>query len=321
MAGAVAGTFLSWENMIYVADFLKAAGERHVSLLGGEPTLHPECVDFILYLLERDFEVTVFTNVILSHARLEEFRRHLTEVHPGRLNLVCNLNHPGQTPSTPKETKKILRFLAIMGPWVTLGFNIYRLDFALDFLFDVINRFGLKRHLRLGIAHPIPGQKTGFVRPEDMRQVAERLYAYRPYFDGLRISPGLDCGFPICQFTDEELGWLHRFKSPVIFGCQPALDISPDMSIYHCFPFSQYLRKSLFEFDSLRQVEEHFIQVKKQIKTEIPGIYPECDGCQAQEDGVCSGGGLCQILNRFIWEEPIRISEIEHELAKYRLSP
>jgi MoaA/NifB/PqqE/SkfB family radical SAM enzyme len=320
MAGSAAGAFLSWENLVYVADFLMASGERHVSLLGGEPTLHPECVDYILYLLERDFEVTVFTNGILSPGRLEEFRRHLTEVYFGRLNLVCNLNDPVQTPATSKETEKIRRFLAVMGPWVTPGFNIYRPDFTLDFLFDAINRFGLKRHLRLGIAHPVPGQKTGFIRPEELRRVVERLYTYRPHFDALRVSPGLDCGFPLCQFTDEELGWLHRFKSPGIFGCQPALDISPDMSVYHCFPFSHYLRKSLFEFDSLIQVEEHLSQVRQQFKTEIPGIYPECDGCRAQEDGVCSGGGLCQILNRLIGEEPIRLSEINHELARYRLS-
>jgi len=320
MAGSAANAFLSWENLIYVADFLKNSGERHLSLLGGEPTLHPECVDYILYLLERDFEVTVFTNGILSHSRLEEFRRHLTEVRIGRLNLVCNLNDPVQTPATPKEAELIRRFLAVMGPWVTPGFNIYRSDFTLDFLFDAINRFGFKRQLRLGIAHPVPGQKTGFILPENLRQVVERLYAYRPHFDALRVSPGLDCGFPLCQFTDEELGWLHRFKNTGSFGCGPAVDISPDMSVYHCFPFSQYLRKSLFEFDSLRQVEEHLLQVRQQFKQEIPGIYPECDGCRAQEDGVCNGGGLCQILNRLIGEAPIRISEIEYELARYRLS-
>ena len=58
---ALPGQSWSWENLIYLADFLWASNQRQVSLGGGEPTLHPECVDFILYLLQRGFEVTVFT--------------------------------------------------------------------------------------------------------------------------------------------------------------------------------------------------------------------------------------------------------------------
>lgn len=320
MSAAAGDGRLSWENLIYIADFLKASGQRYVSLLGGEPTLHPECVDFILYLLHRDFMVTVFTNGILGPARLEEFRRHLTDISMLRLSFVCNLNDPVQTPAPSTETARLHRFLALMGPWVSPGFNIYRLDFSLDFLFDYINRFGLQRNLRLGITHPVPGRGQGSIRPQDIRQVVQRLYAHRPQFEAFRVRPGLDCGFPICQFTDEELGWLHRFPEPAQFKCSPALDISPDMSVYHCFPLSNYQRKSLFEFDSLAQIEQHFAQLRQQFKAEIPGIYAECDGCRRQEEGVCGGGGLCQVLNRFMDEAPVRLPEIEDELAKNRLS-
>ncbi len=319
MSGA-GDRLMSWENLIYIADFLTAAGQQHVSLLGGEPTLHPECVDFILYLLQRNFAVTVFTNGILSPSRLAEFKQHLTEVNSERLTLVLNLNDPVQTPASPQETQSIQRFLSVMGPWVSPGFNIYRLDFTLDFLFDYINRFGLKRHLRLGITHPVPGKANGFIHPRDMRQVVQRLYSYRPQFDNFRVRPGLDCGFALCQFRDEELGWLHRFPGPVHFGCGPAVDISPDMGVYHCFPLSNYQRKSLFEFDSMEQIDQHFAQLRHQLKSEIPGIYPDCDGCRSQEDGVCDGGGLCQVLNRFMDEAPVRLPEIEDELAKNRLS-
>ncbi|MBM4275128.1 MAG: radical SAM protein [Deltaproteobacteria bacterium] len=320
MSGSPRDNLLSWENLIYIADFLKASGERQVSLLGGEPTLHPECVDIILYLLERGFDVTVFTNGILSAARLEEFRRHLTDIPIERLTFTCNLNDPVQTPASHQEARKIQRFLFVMGPWTMPGFNIYRLDFTLDFLFDLINRFGMKRHLRLGVCHPVLGQRSGFIGPRDMGQVVERLYSYRRQFDALRVKPGLDCGFPLCQMPDEVLGWLHRFPGPVQFGCGPAVDISPDMSVYYCFPLARYKRKSLFEFDSLGQLEDHFQLLRHEIKAELPGIYDECDGCPHLENRVCEGGGLCHVLNRFMDEAPIRIPEIENELAQNRLS-
>ncbi len=319
MAGASPDAMMSWENLIYIADFLQRGGERHVSLLGGEPTLHPEFVDFILYLNERDLDVTVFTNGIISSPRLEDFKKHLAEIAPQQLNFVCNLNDPAQTPAPQGEMERIRSFLSLMGPSVTPGFNIYRADFSLDFLFDLINRFGMRRNLRIGLTHPIPGKKNAFIHPEEMRDVLHRLYSYREKFDRFRVKPGLDCGFPICRFTDEELGWVRRMALSQ-FRCSPALDITPDVSVSHCFPLGNYQRRSLFEFDSLQQIDEHFAGIRRQFKSELAGIYPECDGCWQQEDGMCSGGGLCQILARFMDEAPVRLAEIENELAKNRLS-
>jgi len=320
MATITKEPLLSWDNLIYIADFLKAEGQRHISLLGGEPTLHPECVDFILYLLERGFEVTVFTNGVLSPLRLKEFKRHLVEVTVERLSFVCNLNDPEQTPASDQERERIHQFLSLLGPWTIPGFNIYRLDFRLEFLFDFINRYGMKRHIRLGLTHPVPGRQSDFIQVEKMRTIIERLCSYRKWFDSFRVTPGLDCGFPICKFTDEELGWMFRLRVASHFSCGPAFDIAPDLGLYHCFPLSNYQRRSLLEFDSLRQIDEHFARLHDQLKCELPGIYAECDGCRAQEEGVCCGGGLCQVLTRFREEARIRLPEIEDELAKDSLS-
>lgn len=318
---AASSRFLSWENLIYIADFLESSGNRQVSLLGGEPTIHPRFVDFVLYLLRRNFEVSVFTNGMLSPARLAQFKSFLTDVPSERINFVCNLNDPVQTPASDKETRRVHDFLTVMGPWTTAGFNIYRTDFTLDFLFENINRYGLKRYLRLGLTQPIPGKQNAFIAPSEIRGVIQRLYAYRARFDAHRVKPGLDCGFPICQFSDEELGWLHRTGGHAQFGCGPAFDISPDMSVYYCFPLSNYRRKSLFDFDSVEQVHAYFRATRDPIKSEIAGIFEECDGCRYQEDGTCAGGGLCHAVKGFIDEAPIRLAEIEHEISQIRMSP
>jgi len=318
MADASSDNMMSWDNLIYIADFLQSSGERHVSLLGGEPTIHPQIVDFILYLIERNLDVTVFTNGVVSPARLREFEQYFGNGKVEKLTFVCNLNDPVLTPAPAEETDRLDAFLSAMGPFVSPGFNIYRTDFTLDFLFDTINRFGLRRYLRLGMTHPIPGKKNLFIHPDEMQQLFARLYSYREKFDAFRVKPGLDCGFPICRFSDEQLGWLRRISDPQ-FSCGAAIDITPDMSVYHCFPLSNYKRKSLFEFDSLAQIHDHFARLRGQIKAEIAGIYPECDGCKYQEENICGGGGMCQVLVRFLNEEPVRMMEIENELAKNRL--
>lgn len=51
--------YISWDNLIYIADFLSASGENHVSLLGGEPLLHPQISSIIKYLNQRNLSVTI----------------------------------------------------------------------------------------------------------------------------------------------------------------------------------------------------------------------------------------------------------------------
>ena len=83
---------LTWENLIYLADFLEASGERRFSILGGEPTLHPDFTDMVAYLLERKFEVKVFTSGIMADRVLEESAMVFSAAHPEQLSFICNLN-------------------------------------------------------------------------------------------------------------------------------------------------------------------------------------------------------------------------------------
>ncbi len=160
MEGSPSGDIVNWENLIYLADFLAASDQDRLSLLGGEPTLHPEFVDMVLFLIERKFHVTVFTSGIMADARLRELADHLSAVPPARLSFVVNLNNPDQTPAPKQEGTRIAKFLSLMGPWCTPGFNIYRTDFDIGFLFDLIARYGMHRHIRLGLASPMPGVES-----------------------------------------------------------------------------------------------------------------------------------------------------------------
>jgi hypothetical protein len=319
VSGPGGGSFLSWENLIYLADFLLASGQRQVSLLDGGPARHPQCVDFILYLLDRGFDVTLRTDGILSPSRLEEFRGHLNEAPIEGFKVVCNIHDPVQPRALAQETQRLHHFLEVMGPWTQAGFKIDRVDFRLDFLFDYISRFGMKRQLRLGLAHPLPGSQAGFIQPADMRRVVERLYSCRPRFETECVRPDFDCGFPLCRFSDAELGWLHRRRGHSPGGCGPALGISPNLSVSYCFPLAPYESKSLFEFDSLEQLAGHFSRWHDEITSAIAGIYTECGDCRSREDGGCLGGGLCRSIGRVMDEAFIRVAGSEDGISQDHL--
>lgn len=316
MADSTPSDILSWENMVFLADFLKASGEQSVSLLGGEPTIHPQFVDFVLYLVERRFRVLVFTNALMSPARFDEIRRHLGKLDLDAVTYVVNLNNPVQTEPLPGEQEKIEAFLKEMGPWCMPGFNIYRTDFDLDFVFDTVARHGMKRRLRLGITHPVPGVDSAYIRPDQIKTVVDRLMTYAPRFERTRIRPQLDCGFVLCQFDDAQLGWMARWVPDTRFYCSTALDISPDLSIYGCFPMSEFHRRSILEFSSVREAVEYYENLRREIRVERAGIYEECDGCVHREERRCDGGGVCQSLKSMVDEAPVRMPVIENELPK-----
>lgn len=311
MAESLPDDILSWEDLIYLADFLQSSGERRFSILGGEPTLHPDFNNMILYLLERNFDINVFTSGIMSDQKLEEATSLFSNVLPERLTFTCNFNDPDKTRTSLAEVQSLKRFLKKFGERVVPGFNIYRPDFTLDFLFRYVAEYGLHRTIRLGLAHPIAGRKNLHIKPEDIDGVIRLIFSYVPLFERLRVKPGLDCGFPMCRMTDRELGWLYRFTgSHYDFGCSPVIDIGPDMMVWTCFPLSGFHKKSIFEFNSLKEIHDFYQNLHNTIRTEVGGIFEECDNCDFREEELCRGGCLAHSLNNFQNEQPVRMKEI-----------
>jgi radical SAM protein with 4Fe4S-binding SPASM domain len=300
---------LSWDNLIYIADFLEISGEKKISILGGEPTLNPLFVDFTTYLLERNFHVNVFTSGIMSDAILLESQKFLANFPSERLSFTCNMNHPDI--STASEIERIDRFLTLFGRLTTLGYNIYRTDFNIDFIFHIINKYNLKRHLRVGLAHPIPGEINEYVPVEDLKKVAMKFVRNFNLFERFNIIPGFDCGMPICIFTDKELGNLFKLTNGLMkFGCGPAIDIGPDMMVWSCFPLSGFHKRSLYEFNSLHEIGNYYRNLHSKIRTEIGGIFEKCDNCMYRFSELCQGGCVAHSLNHFKDEALVRLKEI-----------
>jgi radical SAM protein with 4Fe4S-binding SPASM domain len=228
-----------------------------------------------------------------------------------KLKFTCNVNDPGKTRTPPGETEAVRRFLSRFGERVVLGFNIYRLDFELDFLFEYILEFGLARNIRLGVAHPIVGTKNRYIPVEKFREVVDRVFSYRDRFERLRVRPGFDCGFPMCKFTDEELAWLYR-NTPgrYDFGCGPVVDIGPDLTVWPCFPLSSFQRRSLLEFNTFEELHEFYMELHRKVRVEVAGLYLECDSCRAREDELCRGGCIAHNVVKFQEEEPKRVKEV-----------
>jgi radical SAM protein with 4Fe4S-binding SPASM domain len=302
---------ISWEDLIYLADFFENSGEKRFQILGGEPTLHPEFNQMVIYLLERGFSINVFSNGIMSQTKLEEARMLFLDIPPERLSFTINLNEPKNNAISLAESEIVKRFLQTFGHRTTAGFNIYQRDFSLDFLFQYINEYGLNKTIRMGLTHPISNKKNHFISIPDIEIILQRLFSYIPMFERMRVRPGLDCGFPLCKINDVHLGWLYRHTGGHYdFGCAPVIDIGPDLSVWACFPLSSFHKRSIYEFNHLGEIHEYYSKLHNTIRTEVGGIYGDCDHCRYREENLCKGGCLSHNLFQFGNEEPVRLSEI-----------
>lgn len=300
---------LKWEDLIYIVDFFQGGGDSNISLLGGEPFLHPDIVDYILYIINRGMHVTVFTSGVVSEKVLSDSVRLLYDIDPSMLSFVVNLNNPKETSFS--ENESIAQFLMAFSRFSTLSINVYKLNFDYSFALHTINKYGLQRHIRLGLAHPIPGKKNMCIKPEQLHIMAKELMSFIPTFNAFDIHVGFDCGMPMCIFTDEEIGVLYKHTfGNVNFRCGPAIDVGPDLSVWACFPLSSYNKKSLLEFQNHEELCKFFADFHNTVRVETGGLFEKCDTCKYRKQGICSGGCLSHGLNKFINEERIRNAQV-----------
>lgn len=307
MDGTEDSSAITWENINYVADFLERSNLRQISLLGGEPLIHHQAAEIIEYLINRGFFVSVFTSGIMSNNMMESFVGKILsikDVHSEKLTLVVNVNEPRFSPKS--ELDKVHNFLSSLSSFCSLSFNIYRLDYNIDFLADYILKFGIRRRVRIGIANPIPGSGNQYINPKDFKIAKNTLMDALARFYELDIWPMFDCGFPLCMFTDDDLGKLYKYtRNNLTFDCSPSIDIGPNLDCWSCFPLSN-CKKSLKEFQNYAEMISYFYKIHDQVRREVSGIYLSCDTCKNRLKGICSGGCLAHIVNNFHQEGLLR---------------
>lgn len=286
--------FIPWDRYIYVLDFLQQSNHTILSLLGGEPTLHPDFAEMFEYGMLRGFGMRVFTGGTMPESQQDRLIE-LSRRHDAQVNFIVNINEPRH--ATDKETALQHSFVAKGGSRVSLGFNIFEEQFDLSFLFDLIATHSLAPTIRLGLTHPIwPQKKNRYIEPGRYRAIAARLESFFPLFEKHRVAPSLDCGFPVCMFTDAQLGKMAKLGTVHNWTCGPIFDIGPDLSVWPCFPLSRFSESSLYDFSSIDEVREHLRSRVNACLGDRKGIFEHCAECAYRETVKCSGGCRSYLL-------------------------
>lgn len=260
---------------------LKRSKIQQVSVLGGEPTLHPRFTEFINLILQSELEAKVFTNGIMS----EEIRRFLAELPESKISIIVNINNlkdgPDALPKSLKETLNALKRKVIP------GFNIYSKDLQLLPLLDLINSFDLQKKVRLGLAQPCTGVENRYLPLKHYFLVGRKVLEFAQRASNQSVKLILDCGFVPCMFgtsdfveygIDREIG-LH---------CDPIPDILPDGTVISCYPLFGYDNRNISGTEDISLIRES-MKESQQVFKDL-GIFKTCSVCSFRSKGMCSGG-------------------------------
>lgn len=281
---------MSLEVFEQALDFLIRSGIREARLLGGEPTLHPAFLQLMDRVLERGLRLLVFTGGLISAKVLER----LEMIGEDRLAVLVNVVPP--TEGQPAVMKRQAALFRRLGSRIILGMNITSPAVQLDFLLDLIDRYHLSRHIRLGLAHPVFGGANHYLYPRHYPEVGRRVTAFA--LDALNrdVKIEWDCGWVPCMFPKEGLSALGIVADDVGLRCNPILDVMPDGQVIPCYPLAILAHESLPKEQDASFLRALFTQILA--KNGAFHLYKQCACCEWRMRATCTGGCTAAALRR-----------------------
>ncbi|MHC1728253.1 MAG: radical SAM/SPASM domain-containing protein [Syntrophobacteraceae bacterium] len=283
--------YISLDNFNKALSYFIDSNEK-ISLLGGEPTIHPQFPEIIKFLRDRQIPVNIFTNGIMPKPSLNA----LAATDPAQFHLTVNVNEPHE--NKKEEWRRILGLFEMLPDHVGLGFNIYNTDFDPGFIIDLCNEYKLTKTVRLGLAQPIINTANAFIDPSFYKVVGKKIVDLSEKADRHDISLGFDCGFVFCMFTESQIGRLTVNNVRLKFVCGPAIDIGPDLSVWSCFPLSRIHNTRLEDYKSLKDIVKFYTSKLQPLFQN--GIYDKCARCKFLFRKQCHGGCAAHIYNKSI---------------------
>ncbi|MGA9350039.1 MAG: radical SAM protein [Anaerolineae bacterium] len=277
--------------------FLRGGDRPSLSLLGGEPTTHPQFPLFVDHALSAGFAVRVVTNGEIPAQHLVRLCRFDRDQVTLLVNLSSNIR--GVVHLTPRQRNTLKQ----AGSLISLSFTIGQEQPDVSSWIDLVTTYGLHPHIRIGIAHPSPRMQNRSLLPRDRYRVGETLVQIARQLDEKGINLGLDCGLTPCMFTEDSWQELRRLSAHSSFACGPIPDIGPGLEAWHCFPLYDLGHCKLTDFATLAEVNAWLSGLTAAYR--LIGIREECISCPYQLRKECSGGCLGHVIASF--DQPDRL--------------
>lgn len=278
-------------NKLYqIIDMLAEADIERVSLLGGDPLLHPHVIDISKRLIEKGISVGVMSNTMEFPAPYDDVVKYIdtfeTTIHG------CNAGEHDSFTNKPGAYDLLMRNLrALSGFDVTIGIAINIIPQTSKKIFDLVN--SLITYERIRIDYIILQRIVPFGRAENSKKyslthddVHLAMKEVEKVNRQLGIKVLVEDPFPLCALDPR----FHKYMHPCEWGYTKAA-INGDGDLTRCGADPRYLLGNIFE-TPIREIWENSPLLKEfRSKSYLPG---SCRDCVHLEK--CGGG--CSVSNQ-----------------------
>lgn len=276
------------EEILTIEEITKLLDHYHnkfqaIGLLGGEPFLYPHLAEVVKLLQERGIPCKIFTSATNPIPKeMEELQSF------DRLSFVVNVGE--RNTYKEEQFRNLEHFFDKFHEISSLSFTIFDLNADPTFLFDMIDKYGLVRGIRTGIALPIYQGGNKYIELDEYKKAGEYFIKCVDQAAARQITMHMDCGFQACMFDDAQRGHLLRQGTQMGFMCGAAIDIGPGLQAWNCFPLFQLGYVNALDADNEEDLTKLLqAQVAKEIGDSC-GVRPECPTCEFMLHGRCEGG-------------------------------
>lgn len=281
---------ISIENVNKLALWLANNQPKRINLIGGEPFLHSKLPEIIAIFREKcpDSSLTIFTGGIVPP-------KVLINLSPDDLNgILINVNEERDYPDHHvfSKVKNFIEEALVAGFRITLGFNVWRLDFDPEFMPRLAYSLG-RQGFRWSLANPNLMGDNKVVAPYNFKQLSVRIVQMLKQCTDKGLRPNLDCPLPLCFFSSDDLAWIAQYHPNVVENlgsCSAPIDITPDLEVMRCFSLSALPHTSIDQHASIKDLIKWFVENQDLKLLSRNGIFEECSKCSHFFAGRCQGG-------------------------------
>lgn len=277
---------------------------HYVTIMGGEPTLHPELLEIIGTIRSHNpnIKILLLTNLTCD----PDLTVDLVEQ---RIGIMANIAQPEH--STEEQREAIAEnqaLLAQVGDYpYTVAATICREDESFEYLYRMLRKDqqGQITNLRIGLA--APGRDFTNVFIQDGTDALSRKYlelVTTCHEINPRMSFSNECAVNLCLMSEEVYDQLKEVVECLDLVCHhPNPDILPDFSTHWCFAFDTVpeLRiNNIFDYPDFESVER---ELNIRMREFLRRVKPQCPSHECTKLR-CKGPCPALSYHRYMTSQP-----------------
>lgn len=291
-------------------------GDSRIGILGGEPTLHPDCIKICKTAAE-EFNTIIFTNLLCKGSILEE----LVKIQP--MGWLVNSTTRHELADMFEDNISYLNNLRTFHP-ISFGITLVgNLESDLKWIENLV-RLGKKytnvvANYRIALATPCHDKEFKLKRYD--KSIAKIYEVAKKETPHMTIS--FDCCVNNCLMSHEMM--LRLLQDPrtrnLKFTCppQPRVDVMSDRSINFCgsVPDEIFTIRDYRKFDDWRECGMYIMRIREEFMEKYSHFCKVSKYCQ---DKSCSGACFASLANLVKQEQKkSKLTQNYHEV-RYKFS-